>query len=109
MIWAAFSPIAVGVVLAVVAIVGIVLSLPRMLLGGPVQRVRGLLSIVVLVITMVAVFSAYFAFQRVAQEIRSPHGPNGGPTLSGPSPFLSTPVTFPSFGTPTPLPALGAP
>lgn len=109
MTWAGYMPIAAGVVLAVIAIVAIVLTLPRVLLGGPVQRLRGLVAIVVLVITMVAVFSAYLAFQRVQQEIGSPQTPSSGPILSGPGSYFPTSPAIPSFTTPTSRPAIGVP
>jgi ABC-type branched-subunit amino acid transport system permease subunit len=109
MTWAISMPIVSGIVLVLIAIVAIVLTLPRVLLGGPVQRLRGLLSIVVLVITVVAVFSALFAFQRVQQELGSPQVPSSGPNLSGPGPFMPTSPTFPSFATPTSAPPIGVP
>lgn len=91
------SPILMVILLVALGIISVGASLWRIAQGDSTQRLRGCLSLVMIGVFLIFGVWVVHSYLQVAQYL----GPHNGPSQSTPdTPWLTTPVTVPSFATP---------
>ncbi len=89
MFWSEHAPLFAGIMLVVVTIAGIGVSLWRVTQGGPGQRARGCMSLVLIGAGLILVIWVSIIMWQVGGHLA---GPGDIPTQSAPGPSFATPA-----------------